>query len=86
MHTVADEIARGGVAKDHIIYLDLEKKGLKSIKTPEQLEAAVDARLPEDGGRSSGTTRRTATLSSLKTSKVRSSLRLREFSIRAIKP
>ena len=50
MHTVAAEIEQGGVKRDHIIYFDLEKRGFRAIKTPEQLESAIEARLPENDG------------------------------------
>ena len=42
MHTIAEELAESGVAQENIIFLDLRKRGFRSIKTPEQLEAAID--------------------------------------------
>lgn len=51
METVADELIERGVSSDDIIYLDLEKRGLRSIKTPDQLEEAIEQRLPSATGR-----------------------------------
>lgn len=42
MHTIAEELAENGVAQENIIFLDLRKRGFRNIKTPEQLEAAID--------------------------------------------
>ncbi len=42
MHTIAEELAERGVAQENIIFLDLRKRGFRNIKTPEQLEAAID--------------------------------------------
>ncbi|MCR5229382.1 MAG: ATP-binding protein [Solobacterium sp.] len=42
MHTIAEELAESGVAQENIIFLDLRKRGFRNIKTPEQLEAAID--------------------------------------------
>ena len=48
METVADELRGRGVGEDRIVYLDLERRGLRSVRTPDQLEAAIESRLPED--------------------------------------
>ena len=50
METVADELRERGVGRERIVYLDLEKRGLRSVRTPDQLEAAIESRLPEDTG------------------------------------
>ena len=50
METVAEELCERGVDKGRIVYLDLEKRGLRSVRTPDQLEAAIESRLPEDAG------------------------------------
>ena len=42
MHTIAEELAESGVPQENIIFLDLRKRGFRNIKTPEQLEAAID--------------------------------------------
>ena len=42
MHTIAEELAESGVEQENIIFLDLRKRGFRNIKTPEQLEAAID--------------------------------------------
>ena len=38
METMADELAERGVAADHIVFLDLEKRGLRSLRTADQLK------------------------------------------------
>jgi hypothetical protein len=47
METVAEELRERGVGEDRIVYLDLERRGLRSVRTPDQLEAAIELRLPE---------------------------------------
>ena len=42
MQTIAEEIREGGVPEENIIFLDLEKRGNKSIRTPESLEARIE--------------------------------------------
>lgn len=46
METVASELAQRGVPAASIVFLNLEKRGLRSIKTADQLEAAIEQRLP----------------------------------------
>lgn len=48
METVADELVGCGAPAENVIYLDLEKRGLRGIKTPDQLEGAIEQRLPPD--------------------------------------
>lgn len=42
MHTIAEEILKTGIPKENIIFIDLRKHGFKNIRTPEQLEMAID--------------------------------------------
>ena len=48
METVIEELKERGVPDKDIVYLDLEKRGNRSIKTPDQLEAAIEKRLADD--------------------------------------
>lgn len=48
METVAEELRERGVDEGCIVYLDLERRGLRSVRTPDQLEAAIESCLPED--------------------------------------
>lgn len=48
MECVAAELVESGVPAKDIVYLNLEKRGLTSVKTPAQLEAAIEARLIDD--------------------------------------
>ena len=42
MQLIAKELIKGGVSKENIIFIGLQKKGYKRIKTPEKLEMAID--------------------------------------------
>jgi len=42
MEMIADELVEGGVDSENIIYIDLDKRGYKSIKTPDELESLID--------------------------------------------
>ena len=42
MKTIVDELIERGVSRDNNIYIDLDKRGFKSIKTPDQLEKVID--------------------------------------------
>lgn len=42
MHTIADEILETGVSPENIVFIDLKKRGYKSIKTPAELESTID--------------------------------------------
>lgn len=42
MQTIAEELKAEGVAAENIIYIDLDKRGYRSIKQPEQLEALIN--------------------------------------------
>lgn len=49
METIADEIRAGGVPEENIIYLDLDKRGFRSIKTAEQLENLIEQNATAEG-------------------------------------
>lgn len=42
MQTIADEISEKGIAAENIIYINLDKRGYRNVKTPEQLEKLID--------------------------------------------
>ena len=42
MKTIAEEIVENGVSTKNIIFIDLRKRGFRSIKTPDALEAKID--------------------------------------------
>ena len=42
MLTIADELADRGVFEDNIIYIDLDKRGYRSIKSADQLDALIE--------------------------------------------
>jgi len=42
MQSIADELSENGISKEQIIYINLDKKGYRSIKTPDELEAKID--------------------------------------------
>lgn len=42
MQTIAQEIQGKGVSEENIIYFDLDKRGFRSIKTPDQLEKIIE--------------------------------------------
>lgn len=44
-----DELKEKGVAEDHIIYIQLDKKNVKWIKTPEELESVIDSYVKDSG-------------------------------------
>lgn len=48
METIADEIKQSGVAEDNIIYLDLDKRENRKIKTSDQLEALIESKIKSD--------------------------------------
>lgn len=45
MQTIVKELKTAGVEEDHIIYLDLDRYGFRSVKTPDQLEALIEPAL-----------------------------------------
>lgn len=42
MQTIAEELKGDGVAESNIIYIDLDKRGYKSIRSAEQLDALIE--------------------------------------------
>lgn len=42
MQTIAEEILARGVAEENIIFFNLDKRGYRNIKSPEQLEKLID--------------------------------------------
>lgn len=42
METIARELSESGIAAENIIYLDLDKRGYKNVKTAEQLEKCIE--------------------------------------------
>lgn len=49
MATIAEELRNRGVEDKDIIYLDLDKRENRSIKTPEQLEEKIESLLADNG-------------------------------------
>lgn len=48
MRSIADELLERGVAEKDIIFLDLDSRKLRNIRTPDQFERAIEARLEDD--------------------------------------
>ena len=49
METAADEIKESGVLKENIIYLNLDKRRYRNIKTPDQLDALIESKSTAEG-------------------------------------
>lgn len=49
METISEEIREQGVSDENIIYLDLDKRGYRSIKTAEQLDALIEEKCQASG-------------------------------------
>ena len=49
MATIAEELRERGVDDAHIVYLDLDRRPFRGVKTPDRLEAIVDERTPASG-------------------------------------
>lgn len=45
MEMIADEIRQSNIGEDNIIYLDLDKRENRKIKTPDQLEALIESKI-----------------------------------------
>ena len=45
MRMVADELLEKGIAEEDIIFLDLDSRGHRKIKTPDQLEQLIESKL-----------------------------------------
>ncbi len=42
MQTISQELSESGVPDSNIAFIDLERRGYRAVKTPDQLEAAID--------------------------------------------
>lgn len=42
MNTIAEELLEHGIPEQNIIYIDLDKRGYRNIKSPDQLEKIID--------------------------------------------
>ncbi|MCD7820515.1 MAG: ATP-binding protein [Lachnospiraceae bacterium] len=49
MQTIADELTNNGIDPDAIIYLDLDKRENRKIRTPDQLEQLIENKIKKDG-------------------------------------
>ena len=49
METIAEEIRDQGVSDDNIIYIDLDKRGYKKIRTEDQLENLIEEKAQTEG-------------------------------------
>ena len=49
METIADELRERGADEAHIVYLDLDRRPFRGVKTPDRLEAIIDERTPPSG-------------------------------------
>ena len=49
MQTIVEELKEAGAQSENIIYINLDKRGFKSIKTPEQLEEVIDKSCTAEG-------------------------------------
>ena len=49
MLMIYNELIKNGVPKKNIIFIDLDKRGYRSIKTDEQLENLIDSQTPKKG-------------------------------------
>jgi len=45
MTMIADELRNSGVEEKHIVYLNLDKRGYRRIKTPDQLEKLIEEKI-----------------------------------------
>lgn len=49
METIAEELKDSGIPETNIIYIDLDKRGYKNIKTAEQLDSLIESCTQMDG-------------------------------------
>ncbi len=49
MEMIADELRQEGVAENHIVYLDLDLRKYRSVRTADQLDSLIGKMLPENG-------------------------------------
>ena len=48
MQSIADELVESGVSANNVVYVDLDSRSNRKIKTPDELEELIDATTPED--------------------------------------
>lgn len=48
METIANELKEGGVSEDNIIYLDLDKRENRKIKSADELEKLIESKIKSD--------------------------------------
>jgi predicted AAA+ superfamily ATPase len=48
MKSVAEEVVAGGAPKSNVVFVDLDSRPLKSVKSPDELERAIEERIPSD--------------------------------------
>lgn len=49
MQSIADELISSGVKESNIVYINLDKRGFRSVKTPDQLENTIDGLCTAEG-------------------------------------
>ena len=49
MNTIAEELVKSGVDKENIIYLNLDKRGYRNIKTADQLDSLIESNSQASG-------------------------------------
>ena len=49
MQMIYDELVNAGVPETNLIYIDLDKRGYRNIRTDQQLETLIDSKTPESG-------------------------------------
>ena len=50
MRSIADELVESGVPESAIVFIDLDARGNRSVKTPDKLEALIDSSTPARAG------------------------------------
>ena len=48
MRSIADELLERGVPEKDIVFIDLDSRRLRNVRTPDQLEETIEARLEDD--------------------------------------
>lgn len=49
METIVKELEEAGVPKENIIYLNLDKRGFREVKTANQLDSLIEAHSAAEG-------------------------------------
>ena len=49
MQMIYDELIEKGIPEKNLIYIDLDKRGFRNIKTDDQLENLIDSKVPKKG-------------------------------------